>query len=104
MLESNSTFTRLEFNGFSMEDPAQELLNLEGGSIGQLVLTSVDSKNIKAPVEANGFPRVGSISGAGVLGTGWEFPNPVMANEVPYISAETGLPSIKVNGVVEPYG
>jgi hypothetical protein len=104
MLESNSTITRLEFNGFSMEDLAQELLNLEGGSIGQLVLASVDSKNIKAPVEANGFQRVGSISGAGVLGTGWEFPNPIMANGVPYISAETGLPSIKVNGVVEPYG
>jgi hypothetical protein len=103
ILESNSTINNLVFNGFAVQNPAQELLNLEGGSIGQLVLSSVDSKNIKAPIEANGYQRVGSISGAGVLGTGWEFPNPVMANEVPYISAETGLPSIKVNGVVKPY-
>jgi Glycosyl hydrolases family 28 len=103
ILESNSTITNLEFNGFSMQDTAQELLNLEGGSIGQLVLTSVDSKNIGAPMESGGYQRVGSVSGAGVLGTGWEFPNPIMANGVPYISAETGLPSIKINGVVEPY-
>jgi hypothetical protein len=43
------------------------------------------------------------VSGAGVLATGWEFPDAVMANEVPYISANSGLPSIKVGGVVEPY-
>jgi hypothetical protein len=27
-----------------------------------------------------------------------------MADGVPYISANSGLPSIKINGVVEPYG
>jgi len=41
--------------------------------------------------------------GAGVLATGWEFPDALMANSVPYISATTDSPSIKVNGVVEPY-
>jgi hypothetical protein len=103
ILESDSTIVNLEFNGFSIQDSARELLNLEGGTVGQLILTSVDSKNIKIPVEANGYQRVGSILGAGVLATGWEFPDAVMANGVPYISASTGLPSIKLNGVVEPY-
>lgn len=108
ILESNSMINTLEFNGFSAEDPQRlfpmkELLNLEGGSVGQLVLNSVDSTNIRTPMEAHGYERVGSVSGAGVLATEWEFPDPIMANEVPYISAKTGRPSIKLNGVVEPY-
>jgi hypothetical protein len=73
------------------------------GSIGQLVLDSVSSNNIIAPVSAGGFSSVGTVSGAGVLATGWEFPDAVMADGVPYISASTGLPSIKINGVVQPY-
>ena len=36
-------------------------------------------------------------------GHGWEFPDAVMADGVPYISASTGMPSIKVAGIVEPY-
>ena len=54
-------------------------------------------------MSGSGFSSIGSVSGAGVLATAWEFPDAVMANNVPYISANTGLPSIKVNGVVEPY-
>ena len=38
-----------------------------------------------------------------MLATGWEFPDSVMADGVPYISATTGSPSIKVGGIVEPY-
>jgi hypothetical protein len=79
------------------------LLNIGSGSIGELVFNSLDSTNIVAPVSEGGFSSVGSVSGAGVLATGWEFPDAVMANGVPYISANSGLPSIKVNGVVEPY-
>jgi len=110
ILESNSTINNLEFNGFAVQDPpgssytkAQELLNIVSGSVGQLVIDTVDSTRIKAPVSAGGFSNIGSVSGAGVLATGWEFPDAVMANGVPYISASTGLPSIKVNGVVKPY-
>jgi len=43
------------------------------------------------------------VSGSGVLATGWKFPDEVMADGVPYISATNGLPSIKIGGVVEPY-
>jgi len=108
ILENDSTITNLEFNGFELQDSGSysavsELLNIGSRSIDQLVLNSIDSGNIEAPVAAGQFSRVGSVSGTGVLATEWEFPDAVMANEVPYISASTGLPSIKINGVVEPY-
>lgn len=101
LLENNSTILNLEFNGFAAD--AQQLLQIESGSVGQLVLNSLDSSHIHAPVSPGGFSSIGSVSGTGVLATGWEFPDAVMANGVPYISASTGEPSIKVGGVVEPY-
>jgi hypothetical protein len=79
------------------------LFHIGSGSIGQLVLDSVNSENISTPVAIRGFSSVGSVSGSGVLTTGWKFPDAVMANEVPYISASSGLPSIKIGGVVKPY-
>ena len=108
ILDNNSTIDNLAFNGYGLRDagsqlPLADLFGIESGKIGQLVLDSVDSKNINAPVSPGGFSSVGSVSGAGVLATGWEFPDAVMANGVPYISANSGLPSIKVGGVVEPY-
>ncbi len=108
ILENDSTIENLTFSGFGVmngesNDPVPDLLDIGWGSIGQLVLNSLNSNNILAPVSAVGFSTIGSVSGAGVLATGWEFPDAVMANGVPYISANSGLPSIKVNGVVEPY-
>jgi Glycosyl hydrolases family 28 len=108
ILEGDSIVENLMFNGFEVQearsyDPLKELFHLGWGSIGQLVLDSVDSYNISAPVTIGGFSSVGSVSGTGVLTTYWEFPDAVMANGVPYISANSGLPSIKVGGVVEPY-
>ncbi len=108
VLESDSTIENLIFNGFGLQKPASSspmpnLLNIGSGAIGQLVFYSLDSNNIQAPVSKDGFSSIGSISGAGVLATGWEFPDAVMADGVPYVSATSGLPSIKVGGVVEPY-
>ena len=108
ILEGDSMIDNLAFNGFEMQDagrhdPVQELFHIGSGSIGQLVLDSVNSENISAPVAIGGFSNVGSVSGTGVLATGWEFPNAVMANGVPYISASSGQPSIKSGGVVKPY-
>lgn len=108
ILANYSRIEYLAFNGFTVQDvgaylPSPELLDLEQGSIGQLVFGSLNSNNIIAPVAESGFACIGSISGAGVLATGWEFPDAVMANGVPYISASTGLPSIKVDGMVKPY-
>ncbi len=108
ILENDSRIDNLVFNGLVLKDagsysPVPELLNIERGSIGQLVLNSLDSNKIKTTVSEGGFTSVGSVSGTGVLATGWEFPDAVMANGVPYISANSGLPSIKVGGVVEGY-
>jgi hypothetical protein len=106
ILENESTIDNLLFNGFAVQDtypPVPDLLIIGKGSIGQLALTSISSTSITGPIDAGSFANVGSVSGAGVLATGWEFPDAVMANGVPYISANSGLPSIKVGGVVEPY-
>lgn len=108
ILEGNSMIDNLAFNGFEVKDAGsydlvQELFHIGWGSLGQLVLDSVDSDNIRTPVAIGGFSKVGSVSGAGALTTGWEFPDAVMANGVPYISASSGLASIKIGGVVEPY-
>jgi hypothetical protein len=108
ILENQSSIGNLEFNGFGLQDGGSYsalrcLLNVEGGSVGELVLDSLDCTNIEAPVEPGGFSMVGTVCGVGVLATAWEFPDSVMANNVPYISASTGRPSIKIDGVVEPY-
>ncbi|RSL16388.1 glycosyl hydrolase family 28 [Edaphobacter aggregans] len=108
ILENNSTIDNVSFNGFSVQDagsyfPVPELVYFGSGSIAQLVLGSVTSNNIKVPVSPGGFSNIRSVSGAGVLATGWKFPDNVMANGVPYISASSGLPSVKIGGVVKPY-
>lgn len=108
ILANNSRIEYVVFNGFQVQDAKEylslpQLLDIQQGSIGQLVFNSVTSNNVVAPLSQGGFASVESVSGAGVLATGWKFPNAVMANEVPYVSAETGLPSIKINGVVMPY-
>ena len=110
ILNYGSTIDTVEVNGFSVEDPAgssyaasPELVDIEAGSIGQLVLDAATSTHIAAAVSSGGFSDIGTVSGAGVLATGWEFPDSVMANQTPYISATNGQGSIKVGGVVRPY-
>lgn len=107
VLENDSTIDNLVFNGFALAEPGPvpvpSLVETARGSIRQLVLNSVNSNNISTPVPANEFSNIGTVSGLGVLATAWEFPDAIMADGVPYISASTGQPSIKVNGVIEPY-
>lgn len=94
------TIQVVEFDGFTAEG-SPRLVPIFSGSVGQLILDSVDSSHIGLPT--NDFAKIGSVSGAGVLATGWKFPDEVMADGVPYVSATTGLPSIKINGVVQLY-
>jgi hypothetical protein len=108
VVENGTSIVNLTFNGFSVSDmksysPLPVLLVVGEGSISQLVLQSLNSSQISAPISMGEFVCIGSVSGAGVFATAWEFPDAVMANEVPYISANSGLPSIKVGGIVEPY-
>ncbi len=107
-IENGSSLANLVVNGYTVITSASStkipiLINVGAGSIGQLAIDSVDSADIAGPVSPGGFLSIGSVSGTGVLATGWEFPDSVMANNVPYISATTDLPSIKIDGVVEPY-
>jgi len=108
VLENSATIATLKFNGFTMLDtgshsPVPALLTFGSGSVGQLVLDSIDSSHMTGAATANRFSNIGAVAGKGVLATGWEFPDAVMADGVPYISANSGLPSIKIAGVVEPY-
>jgi len=108
ILENQSSIHRIEFDGFALQNarpysPVPSLVNLEGGSVGELVFNALDSTNIESPVEAAEFSDIGTISGAGVLETGWKFPDAVMADGVPYISTTTGRASIKVGGSAELY-
>jgi hypothetical protein len=109
ILENHSTIANVSFNGFVVQGPQGSnpmipaLLEIGSGSIGQLVLSNLNASEIPAPISANEFAQIGLVSGAGVLATGWEFPDDIMANGVPYISENSGLPSIKIGGVVEPY-
>lgn len=108
VLENGATIANVQFNGFAVLDtgshsPVPALLIIGSGSVGQLVLDSIDSSHMTGAATAIGFSNIGSAAGKGVLATGWEFPDEVMADGVPYISANSGLPSIKNAGVVEPY-
>jgi hypothetical protein len=97
------------FRGSSVSDTGSYLsvpvlVEIGSGSIGQLDIESLTSAQITAPLSSDQFERIDSVYGAGVLATGWEFPNAVMAYEVPSISASTGQPSIKIGKIVEPHG
>jgi hypothetical protein len=110
ILDYGSSIANLSFNGFQVQDatgkshPAvQGLLYVVAGSIGQLILNKLDSTNIQSASTAGQFSSIGVVSGAGVLATAFPFPDEIVADGVPYISATTHMPSIKVGGVVEPY-
>lgn len=110
ILQNDSTILNVSFTGFSVlnasghQSKTRELINLISGTLGQLVINAIDVSNIANPINnISGFSNISVVSGAGVLATGWEFPDSVMANGVPYISASSHRPSIRVGGVVEPY-
>jgi len=108
VIDNGSLINNVTFSGFAVKSTSNgyrtpTLIDIQEGSVGRLVVNSVGSGNIKEPLSPGGFADVGVVSGSGVLGTGWKFPDEVMADGVPYISATNGLPSIKIGGVVEPY-
>jgi hypothetical protein len=101
IMNYKSVIANMVFNGFATN--AKALLTIVSGSIGLLTINSIDVTHIKEPVDKGEFAEIGCVNGTGVLATGWEFPDSVMANGVPYISANSNAPSIKVSGVAEPY-
>ena len=108
ILENDSLIENLIFNGFGIKNeagssPIPGLLNIGSGFIQELLLESVNSSGITAPISPGEFSSIGAVSGAGVLASGWKFPDEIMANGVPYLSLSSGVPSIKQAGMVHPY-
>jgi len=99
----NMTLNALNIKNSKPYPPAQQLLHFPAGTMGQLVINTLDSSNIRTLTTPQGYSMIGSICGVGVLATGWLIPDSVMEDGAPYISASTGKPSIKVNGAVESY-
>lgn len=111
---SGSVIKKLTIRGFGIDDEQGQsysaipyLIDMLDLTITELVIDALDSTLITALVNpTTGFTGIGSISGAGVLATGFQIPDSVMANNTPYISAtgaNAGLPCIKVGGTVYPY-
>ena len=108
ILEFGSSINNVNFSGFWIGNSGAyhkipELITVKSGSIGLVVIDGVNSNQISAPTSSGSFATIGTVSGHGVLATGWEFPDLIMADEVPYISASTHKPSIKLGGIVHSY-
>jgi len=104
-----SSIDTVRFNGYSWNKSSSSsatspvLLDFVSGDIRHLIIDALDSDRILQPVSAQGFSHISLVSGSGVLSTAWEFPDNSMADSVPYISASTGKPAIKIDGIRMPY-
>ncbi|MGO8718568.1 MAG: right-handed parallel beta-helix repeat-containing protein [Acidobacteriaceae bacterium] len=105
---------KLVINGFSIDNEAGTspnavpyLIDMQNLTIHHLVIESLDPTNVAALVNPTaGFTGIGSISGSGVLATGFQIPDSIMANGVPYISAtgpNAGKPCIRIDGKIMAY-
>lgn len=110
LLASNSRIENLQFDGFAVRNAGNrpalpQMIDIASGGIGNLVIDSLTSDTMLAPVGPSQWSSVGKVTGqgTGVLATNWRIPDTVMADHVPFLSATTGLPSIKIDGFVQPY-
>ncbi len=97
---------KLAIEGFAIENEAGQtfppipfLLDTSNVTVDELYIGSLDPANIAAL--ARNFNGINRISGPGVLATGFPIPDHVMADNTPYVSADTGNPSIKLQGKVK---
>jgi len=95
---------KLTFNGFKVQNPVgasnpiPTLVFLSnGGAINELVINSVDPNWITRGF-TNTWTGISRVSGYGLLAAGFAVPDAIVVNGVPYVSATTGLPSIKLGG------
>jgi hypothetical protein len=106
------TIKRLVIRGYNITNEAGQpfsplpfLLRIGTGcSIGELWIDSLDPTNITALVDSkHGWTNIASLNGPGVLASGFQIPDAVMANNCPYISAtgaNAGKSCIKRGGTV----
>ena len=101
----------LSLEGFAIEHEAGQdlppvtfLLDTSNVTIDHLYIGSLNPANITALVKPElNFRGINQISGPGVLATGFLLPDHVMADNTPYLSADSGKPSIKLQGKVKKF-
>ena len=101
-----SVIRKLSLEGFAIEDevgqpfpPIPFLLDTSNVIVEELYIGSLDPANIAALVKPElNFRGIDRISGPGVLAAGFPIPDHVMADNTPYLSADSGKPSIKLLG------
>ncbi len=104
-----SVIRKLSLEGFAIEHEAGQgfppipfLLDTSNVTIEGLFIGSLDPANITALVKPElNFRGIGQIGGPGVLATGFPIPDHIIADNTPYLSADSGKPSIKLQGKVK---
>lgn len=94
---NGATVATMRFNGFNVVNAGGgavpylfDFTQTGGGTITHLIIDSLCSDNITTHVRSGNWGSVALISGAGVLATGWEFPDALMAIGTTWISATGG--------------
>ncbi len=107
LLSGSPQIERLTIDGFAIESqsghsfPAIAALSTAAGHIGKLILNALDMTGITA--FTSNWSAFAAIGGPGVMATGAEFPDDVISDGTPYLSANSHLPSIKVGGKIKTF-
>ena len=84
-------------------DPIPDLLTVSsGGAVSKLDIGSVDPSNITALASSGNLQRIGRIYGAGLAATGFQIPDDIIPDHVPYVSRSkpnVGKLCFKRNGI-----
>ncbi len=105
LLSGSPAIERLTIDGFAIESqagqsfPAIPALSTSSGHIRKLILNALDMTGVAA--FTSNWTAFTTIAGPGVMATGLEFPDDVISDGTPYLSANSRLPSIKIAGKVK---
>jgi hypothetical protein len=110
VLRNGFILKKLRISGVAVEDtygssyaPLSEFIQVVSGSIGHLLIDALDPTQISTLVSSGSFSSTTAVAGPGVKATGFQVPDANMVNGSDYLSATSGLPSIKIGGVVKTY-
>lgn len=71
----------------------------KGSHVGSIVIRTVDARKIRHLVPEAQWTQVDEVSGAGVLASGWAVPDGKTADGTHYVSDETRMASVRMDGV-----
>ena len=106
------TFSQIFIDGFAVHDKAGTsnaaipylFRSAAGNVINELYVGSIDSLHLTALCNTPSIFAAASVSGAGLLATGWQVPDAAVANNALFISATSTVPSIMIAGVRKTIG